>query len=195
MNHDLSQSIWFTADLHFGHKAMVTRSWGRPFKTVEEMDAHLIEEWNAVVAPRDIVFLLGDVSFRNSTETVDILEQLNGYLNLIEGNHDRGLARYALDMFDSVVPYRELKVNGQRICMSHYPFRSWHQMQYGSWQLHGHCHNNLEGRGKQLDVGVDFAAEYCGTYRPLDFEEVQFIMSKRPPWAETKDHHQPKEET
>jgi calcineurin-like phosphoesterase family protein len=193
MIHDESAYVWFTADTHFGHRAMVEREWGRKFPDIDTMDRAIIDQWNAVVSKRDTVFILGDFSFRNSAETVGIIGELNGRLHLIEGNHDRGLAKYALDLFDRVTPYLELKINGKRVCMSHYPFRSWHQMQYGSWQLHGHCHGNLAGRGRQLDVGMDSAYKLTGTYRPLHFGEIEEILERIPLWSEPTDHHQPKE--
>ena len=57
--------IWFTSDSHFGHRNIITYS-SRPFSSVEEMDETLIQNWNSVVKPNDLIFNLGDVFFSQS---------------------------------------------------------------------------------------------------------------------------------
>ena len=45
--------IWFTSDLHLGHRAVINFQ-DRPFGTVEEMNEALIKNWNFLVAKNDI---------------------------------------------------------------------------------------------------------------------------------------------
>lgn len=45
--------IFFTSDLHFGHKNII-RYDNRPFLSVEEMDAEIVRRWNAKVSPDDL---------------------------------------------------------------------------------------------------------------------------------------------
>lgn len=40
--------IWFTSDLHLGHRAVINFQ-DRPFGTVEEMNEALIKNWNFLV--------------------------------------------------------------------------------------------------------------------------------------------------
>ena len=47
-------TTWFTSDLHFGHKNII-KYCRRPWATTAEMDAALIENWNAVVGKDDDV--------------------------------------------------------------------------------------------------------------------------------------------
>ena len=60
--------IFFTSDLHFGHKNII-RFDNRPFSTVEEMDEALIRNWNAKVSDEDTVYVLGDISWYNDAKT------------------------------------------------------------------------------------------------------------------------------
>ena len=58
--------VFFTADLHIGHANIIKLN-KRPFKTIEEMDNALIDNWNAKVTPNDTVYILGDVFFDGET--------------------------------------------------------------------------------------------------------------------------------
>lgn len=51
---------YYIADCHFGHDK-VRKLDKRPFETVEQMDAYMIERWNQVVRKKkDEVVILGD---------------------------------------------------------------------------------------------------------------------------------------
>lgn len=87
-------TTFFTSDHHFGHAnilkyedAMRRNASGERFQSVEEMDEHLIEQWNATVSLGDTVYHLGDLSYKLNTME-EILPQLNGSIILIAGNHD-----------------------------------------------------------------------------------------------------------
>ena len=69
--------IYFTSDLHFGHKNII-RFDNRPFTSVEEMDKVLIERWNNKVTDEDTVYILGDISWYDDQKTYEIFSQLRG---------------------------------------------------------------------------------------------------------------------
>ena len=58
-------AMWFTSDLHFGHKNIMKfcPKYRSHCKDVEDMDEMLIEMWNKSVQPNDIVYNLGDLFF------------------------------------------------------------------------------------------------------------------------------------
>jgi len=57
--------IYFTADSHFGHEAILRHMPERGcFATIKEMDDHLINEINRVVGKDDILIHAGDLSWR-----------------------------------------------------------------------------------------------------------------------------------
>jgi len=85
---------FFTSDQHFGHanilkyeEASRRNQHGCQFSSVEEMDDYLVDQWNAVVTPDDLVYCLGDFCY-NYQQMCDVLPFLNGIKILIVGNHD-----------------------------------------------------------------------------------------------------------
>jgi len=79
--------VFVTSDTHFGHD-LILKLENRPFADIDVMDNELVKHWNSVVSPRDTVFHLGDVSFRNKERTTEIISSLNGKKILVCGNHD-----------------------------------------------------------------------------------------------------------
>jgi len=151
--------IYFTSDLHLFHKSILTfESTNRPYSNVDEMNSALIDKWNNLILPEDKTYIIGDVSFGNVNETIRILDQLNGEKILIVGNHDKYLIMETkfIKCFSEVHHYHELKYNGIKICMFHYPILMWNQKHHGSFHLHGHLHSNKSGiEGRIKNVGWD----------------------------------------
>lgn len=79
--------IFYTADLHFGHEAVIKFS-NRPFKTIEEHDNFIIHVWNDTVTDNDDIYIVGDFAYRNKISDETYLRRLNGKKHLIIGNHD-----------------------------------------------------------------------------------------------------------
>ena len=88
-------TTYFTSDLHFSHKnIMKFCPQFRSYASIKEMDAALIAQWNATVAPEDTVYNLGDISFaRDAASIARVLHQLDGEHHLILGNHDEVIAK------------------------------------------------------------------------------------------------------
>lgn len=145
-------TTWFTADTHFGDHRTIN-IWRRPFPDVATMDAALVAGWNAVVAPGDTVWHLGDVA-RRSDAVAALLRELNGTKHLLRGNNDPEATLTAAG-WASVGDYVELEHEGRRLVLGHYPFRSWNGQHRGAINLHGHSHGRLTPLPRQFDVGVD----------------------------------------
>lgn len=70
--------IYFTSDMHFGHRGIITMQ-NRPFESVEEMDRVLLQNYNAVVHKDDTVYILGDICHHMKKEPAEeLIEKLNG---------------------------------------------------------------------------------------------------------------------
>lgn len=151
-------NIFFTSDTHFSH-ANIIKYCNRPWASFQEMDEALVNNWNAIVHPNDIIYHLGDFQFKES----GIAKRLKGRKCLVLGNHDKSIDH---NLFEWVKPYYELKEHN--IVLFHFPIESWNKKHHGSIHLHGHCHGSLKSEGiKRLDVGVD-----CTNYKPISLDEI-----------------------
>jgi calcineurin-like phosphoesterase family protein len=149
-------AIYFTSDHHFGHAA-ARGFYHRPFASVAEMDQRMIDLWNSVVGPgnKDEVWHLGDFAVRQSAQRVAfLLRVLHGRKHLIVGNNDDA-AVTDCNGWQSIQQYAEVTVEGTKLVLCHYPFRTWRDMSKGAINLHGHSHGRLKPLPRQFDVGVD----------------------------------------
>lgn len=116
--------IWITSDSHFGHSKPFLYG-PRDFKNIEEHDEAIIQNWNSLVKPDDIVYHLGDVMLNDDEHGLKCLQRLNGHIHLIRGNHDTDnrLLKYAKCWnVESVGNWATVIKSGkQSIYLSHYP--------------------------------------------------------------------------
>ena len=69
------KNIWLISDTHFFHSNILKFTddngeliRGKLFDTVEQMNECMLDNWNSVVKPGDIVYHLGDVMMGNKEE-------------------------------------------------------------------------------------------------------------------------------
>ena len=169
--------IYFTSDLHLGHKNII-KLLGRKFDHVDQMNEVLIRNINDRVRPNDTLYILGDLSFREKPEVINGLIRKIKCRNLvlIRGNHD---VKYDPDLFLDICDFKEIKAEGMRFSLMHYPMVEWPGSRNGAIQLHGHQHNppaynqNMKRAGiRRYDVGVE-----ANGYAPVSLEEILDYMN------------------
>ena len=139
-------TIYFTADTHFKHKKILQYC-NRPFATIDDHDEMLVHNWNAIVKPKDKVYIIGDFMFsRNREEIKAVTQRLNGSKFLILGNHDH--QDICQDLFEWVKNYYVLIAHNIRWVLFHYPILEWDGWwrTKGSIHLYGHIHNRSENK-------------------------------------------------
>lgn len=165
-------ALYFTSDTHFGHANILKYTdRGKLWDSVEQMDEALIHRWNRVVQPPDEVFHLGDVSWHK--EPLGLLNQLNGRIRLVRGNHDHKKLLQC-GRFESIDSLMELKLSGRLIVLCHYKLEVWNKSHHGSTHLYGHSHGTLPGDNQCCDVGVD---NFYTDYSPISLEVVDNYLS------------------
>lgn len=89
----MSKNIWVTSDTHYNHANILSffdyqGNRTREFDNVDQMNEFLIDKWNSVVKPGDIVYHLGDVMFGDKDKFKKDWPKFNGSKRLLVGNHD-----------------------------------------------------------------------------------------------------------
>ena len=163
--------LWFTADHHFGQEE-ARDYFLRPFQTVREMDEELITRHNKIVAPRDTVYFLGDLTLFGQwqqsyvTETV---KALHGEKVLILGNHDHfNPLDYVKMGFQSV--HTELKIKG--FVLVHDPMMC--NVDTSTRVLCGHVHRLFKWKRDVINVGVD-----VWDYEPVSYDTILALVNDR----------------
>ena len=158
----------FIADLHLGHKNMLSFD-SRPFETIEENDNFIIDNWNYTVDFNDDVYILGDISWYNSTKTIEIMKQLNGNKHLIIGNHDKRLLKNPKlrNEFVEICDYKEITFDdGTGLILCHYPIIAFKNHYYGWIHLYGHTHNTWENDVvvRAIKDSIEVSGKPCRMY-------------------------------
>lgn len=192
------QKIFFTSDLHFGHRNICKPTFAnRPWEDEKEMDKELIQNYNNLVSSEDIVFILGDIFWFNDSRTIKkYLNQLNGKeIYIVPGNHDNMLGYHRVEdprihilKEEVVVWIKNYYKNSNKILeiyLSHCPMMTWPHRANGVINLFGHIHSgprvNQDNsdkdiplwEGQQYDVGVD-----NNSYAPIELENILKILGK-----------------
>ena len=180
--------IFFTADLHFGHRNILRHESNRPFAAeglIKEHDEWLLNLWKSTADKKDDIYILGDLTFYKNDDARKLLEKLPGRKHLITGNHDGSVKTYS-SYFASIVPLRTIVIKPTRcpflerdlrLVLCHYPLITWNYKPYGSLMLHGHCHGKLDEYNSKspdlrFDVGIDGSLSRQLGERSIDYDHA-----------------------
>lgn len=191
-NDNGSGKIYFMADLHINHEN-VLKFGSRPFYNTEKMLEYIEQEFQKLT-PQDILFDLGDTFWSmEPNNCINILKKIPCPIYKIMGNHDKyGLYiignktlepyyKLIVDLLDIRVEYKK-KIY---FCtLSHYPLVSWNHKPYGSINIHGHCHGNIDEFNNnspdlRIDVGFDsYISKLNGSFL-IPFSKVYESMIEK----------------
>ena len=197
-------TTWFTADQHFGHARLLelSEARGAAFTSVADMNARLVHNWNATVAPDDTVWVLGDLDMHGKDATLDLVGRLVGTKILISGNHDAcwggvrdgwkqrdlylaaGFAAvmdFAVTTLPTLPPLRP-QAPATRVLLSHFPYAgdSRDEDRYAQFRLrdegipllHGHVHESFRERRSKKGTWGINLGVDWWDYRPVSAETL-----------------------
>ena len=161
--------IWFTADLHLGHAAILGHCPKRmvDFNDLHTMNKALIDNINRYVQKNDILYHLGDFCW-SAAKAGHFRARINcRTLHAVQGNHDSSSLRKHVSSYSQMIFIKKYKLH-----LCHYPLETWWASNHGGIHLHGHCHGRLPIRPNRIDVGVDSIHNLLGEWRPINLEEI-----------------------
>ena len=177
--------LFFTSDTHLGH-FNICKYCHRPFESRSQMDQTLIKNWNEVVPEDGIVVHCGDFMLPHKDdikEYMHYLNQLNGRVLLLRGNHDRAGLDWENEKLIAVRDQAMVIVDGVKIFAQHYPCAAFN----GDYHVYGHVHTlsdgicyGIDGDVKKVmkrttyDVGVD-----QNGYKPISYWKLCDIIRKQ----------------
>lgn len=151
-------TIWYTADLHFGHENIIEHC-GRPYESASHMDAMLLANIAAKVGPGDTLWVVGDFTFGPRAKDRKWLSNLFSRLpgkerHLVVGNHDHDATTEL--PWDSISHLAEVADgNSLPAVLCHYPMITWHRARKGALHIFGHVHDQWKGSRNAINVVTD----------------------------------------
>jgi len=174
------QQIWVWSDLHFGHKNIIEFS-ERPYSNVDEMNEHLVANYNDYVQPDDIGIWVGDVSFMKDETTNELLDRCNGYKILIIGNHDFNRKKLRNLNFDEQHLILNVDIDEVSLVFTHYPMQNLIEPWFN---IHGHLHGGPHaGKAAKRQMDLQHINVNCEfhEYKPINFSKIVDMCKQRRP--------------
>ena len=179
----MSEQIYVTSDLHFGHdREFIWKV--RGYDSVQEMNLAQVQKWNATIEDEDDVYVLGDLMLGDPSN-IEFIKQLKGRIHIVLGNHDTANREKMYRELPNVVEVAEvgirLKYNKYHFILTHYPMLTGNlekeSLKQMSLNLYGHTHqtsNFYEDRPYCFHVGVDSHNGY-----PVNLDDIIVMMNEK----------------
>lgn len=172
---NVRESIFFTSDHRLFDYNVIDNVY-RFYDNMDDMVEDYIQKWNKTIGKNDIVFHIGNFSSADQKMTEEILNRLNGRINLIVGAFDNSNNILGCKRKLSSINYKlEIFIDNTPITLNHHPQRKWNRQYSGAYHLHGYeRHMEPPQKDLSLDVGVDGYDGY-----PLNYEEIVGILERK----------------
>lgn len=155
--------IYVTSDTFFGRPRIWKR---RGFTSKEDMTEQMIQKWNSVVNPNDIVYHLGNFCWDPITCEY-VSTKLNGKINFVLGEYDQPI-RELQSYYDHLILTDIVTIPSLEVVLSHWPLADWPNRKGGWLHIHGNSKNKSD-----LQKELKFSAN-CELWNltPIDLETL-----------------------
>lgn len=167
---------FFIGDTHLGHSNILTftdehgKLLRSGFNSIEEMNEHIITQWNNTVKPQDKIYHCGDVAF--GKEALQLCNRLNGIKYLVMGNHDRMANNEYARLFTKI--YGVKYMGRDDAIVTHVPVHPTSLRRF-KINIHGHVHTNNIDDSRYFNVSCENI-----NYTPISLTEILEICKGSP---------------
>ena len=167
-----TSKVWFISDTHFYHKNILKFTdrtdnliRGSKFESLDDMHSCIIDNWNSTIGECDIVYHLGDVTFKFNGDFIQLWKSLNGIKTLIIGNHDsieffanRGLCKHI---------HMSKMIREANAILTHMPVHTSTFSDRIHLNIHGHVHSHSIDDSRYCNVSLEAIG-----YKPVSLEQI-----------------------
>lgn len=168
-------ATFLIANCQFGRGGVI-RTNKRPFGNVQDMNEEMVQRWNAVVSPNDIVFHLGNFAW-DPTTAEEMFDSLNfKQLLLVPGEFDQSV--FELQQMGSL-PNNVRIINrigeqpGLNATMAYWPLLEWPMKTKGHYLFYGYWGNKYKPDHKKKMINM--ACEFWN-YTPQDIHALMRLF-------------------
>lgn len=176
----MARNIYVTSDQHLFHDNVLkfTNNEGSPirpgFTDIDHMNQTILDNWNSVVKPGDIVYHLGDVVMGRPEGFQSFFNKFHGSKRLIVGNHDEIKWLAPMGIFQKVTMWRMFIEYG--MLFTHVPVHE-SSLNRGDKKLlnvHGHIHHNNSPMGNYVNLCVEKT-----NYTPVHIDAIPELWKEQ----------------
>ena len=157
---------YIISDLHIGHTD-IHEKWRTEFCSQSDHDETMVQCWNTIVRPRDVVKVLGD--FIIGIKNLHYLNELNGTIHWYLGNHDPKITSHIMNEYKNV-SYVAGVMSYKGAVLSHCPIHP-QELEYRNWNLNIHGHIHHKEKNNLGDKYFNANADIMG-YFPREFHSI-----------------------
>jgi len=163
--------MFITSNQQFGRQSANALE-NRGFANVEEMNDHLIEQWNSVVSDGDMVYVAGNFAW--DPESLEYaIKRLNGSMVVMGGEMDHAIYDFASKIGEeSGVAYTpdQIKIlKSLNVVISYWPLKTWPNKDKNSISIVGHP--DKEYKTSHVDKVINVSCDMWD-FKPVNVKDM-----------------------
>lgn len=169
--------IFVTGNMQLGRPSAIGK-WKRPFENVDKMTETLIENWNNLITPHDIVYHIGNFAWDPKTAYDSLLKLKGKKIFFILGENDQPLIdlqnKGTLPSRAKIVSDIFLERNIDSI-LSYWPMSEWYGKNKGYYNIIGYPNRKYKTNPKKkvINCSVDQS-----NFKPQDINSMIGLISE-----------------